>query len=146
MSEEVRCQLRGAVVQPERQEALQALIDYCYARRTLAHADAWDRIRHGEEIVRTLRRLSAVYRTLSTETRGPLLFELGFFRITDGRLEPVASTLPDPHPKAVALVLSEFLSPGAEVRFGTGEAAQGWRLRAEGAVRPLAGEQASRPG
>lgn len=139
MPKEVRCRLRRAVVRPERQEDLQALIDYCYARRTLAHADAWDRIRHGAEVVHALRRRSAVYRTLSTEAQGPLLFELGFFRIAGGRLEPIANALPDPHPEAVALVLSEFLKPGAQITLGEGERAQEWTVEAEGRAVPLPG-------
>ncbi len=138
MPEEVRCRLEDAAVRPARAADLQALIDYCYARRTLAHADAWDRIRHGEEVVRKLRQLSAAYRTLSTETSGPLLFEIGYFRIAEGRLEPVARALPDPHPEAVARVLSEFLEPGARIVFGEGEAARGWTIEAEGQTTSLA--------
>lgn len=142
MPTRVRCQLADAAVRPDRQGDLEELIRFLYGRRMLAHLDTWEQIRHGPEIVRTLRRRSAVYRAMSSETDGPFLFELGFFRIRHGCLEPIADALPDAQPEALARLLSEFLQPGARLHFeypdGTREA---WRAEGEGEVAPLSGAE-----
>lgn len=134
----VRCQLADAAVRSDRQGDLEDLIRFLYGRRTLAHLSTWDQIRHGPEIVHRLRRRSAVYRAMSTETDGPFLFELGFFRIREGHLEPIADALPDAQPEALSRLLSEFLQPGAHLRFEYPDGQQvGWRVEREGEITPL---------
>lgn len=133
----IRCWLENARVRPEREQVLRELIDYLYGRRTLAHVDTWDRIRHGEEIIRKLRKKSAAYRAMSTETRGPFLFALGYFRITDGQLEPIPDALPDPAPEKLTRLLSEFLEPGASIHFEDETCRFGWRIEGEDEIVPL---------
>ena len=137
---EVPIRLEAAQVRPESREALAAIIDRLYRRRSLQRLSTWDRLRYGPEVADFLRRRSRVYRALSGEagTEGPLPFALGFFRITsEGALQPVANALPDPQPELLCRLLSEFLQPGARLFLGEGENETVWQIGGEDDVQRL---------
>lgn len=67
------------------------------------------------ELVQALRRASEVYRELSTKTRGPMPFEIGYLRIRDGRLESISNSLRMDSPEVFVRIVSEFVEPGATI-------------------------------
>ena len=134
-TEKVPIRVEDGRVRPDRRDDLEAVIDRLYRRRTLTRLSTWDQLRYGPEIADYIRRRSRVYRQLSGEmgTEGPLPFALGFFRVTsDGLLEPIADTLPDPEPELLVRLLSEFLEAGARLYFGAEEGGTGWRIEGIG--------------
>lgn len=134
MSATVRCRVEAAHVRPEKADALSALIQQLFNRRNLAYIEPKDRMWLTVELIQSLRRQSTVYRTLSEKTSGPLPFGIGYFRVHDGRLEPVSTTLPTDDPEVLVRVLSEFVEPGALFTFEMDEAVVTWRVEGENEV------------
>jgi hypothetical protein len=137
---EVPVRAEQARVRPDRREKLEDLIARLYRRRSHARLSTWDQLRYGPEIADYLRRRSEVYQQIAGEagTEGPLPFALGFFRVTaEGAFEPVADALPDPKPRLLARLLSEFLQPGARLFFGEGTDETGWAIEGENEIHPL---------
>ena len=119
--EHIAISVENATVRSERRDELKEMIRYLFGRRSLAHADLWDQLRHGTEICKYLRRKSSVYRTMSTEKEGPLLFGLGYLRINNDRLECISGEIPAASNREMVRVLSEFVEPGAVIHLGEGE-------------------------
>lgn len=129
MSDTVPVQIEKAHVRSDRNEELRALIRQLFMRRNLSYTAGQEKMWLRAEIVQSLREKSEVYRSMSSKTSGPLVFELGYFRIRDDRLELTTKGLPDPHPEALARLLSEFVEPGAQLIFRPeDEAPHGWVL------------------
>ena len=137
MPDSVRCVVRNARVRANQAEALEDLIQQLFAQRSLAHIPAKDRQWITAELVQSLRRQSDVYRAMSSKTDGPLLFEIGYFRIRDGELDLITDELPRADPEKVTRVLSEFLEPGAQLLFVAEESTVGWTVRGEDDLTPL---------
>jgi len=111
------CTFKNARVLDARRTDLEALIQKMFARRhhNRVSAGPSGQIWLTVELVQALRRTSEVYRDLSTKTKGPLPFEIGFLRIRDGHLESISDPLPVDQPEVFVRVISEFLEPGATV-------------------------------
>ena len=130
--------MEAAQVRPDRREDLEQIIARLYRRRSLQRLSTWDRLRYGPEIADYLRRRSRVYGQLSGEegSEGPLPFALGYFRVTaEGAVQSTTDALPDPSPKLLVRLLSEFVEPGARLFFGEGADEAGWVVEGEDAVR-----------
>ena len=141
MLSSVRCVVRNAQVRPDQADALHVLIQQLFAQRSLAHIPPKDRQWITAELVQSLRRQSEVYRSMSTMTEGPLLFEIGYFRLRHGVLDLVTDTLPQAQPEAVTRVLSEFLQPGAQLLFESEETAAGWTIQGLDELTALSDEE-----
>lgn len=128
MATDIRCETVNARIRENRAEELEALIRQLFNRRHHDLIASKDKMWLTVELVQSLRKKSSVYRTMSSKTEGPLLFELGYFRIRDGALDTLTDTLPEARPEALARVLSEFLEPGAELHFHTETEAFGWTI------------------
>ncbi len=142
MAVDIRCETVNAQVRPDRVDALEALIRQLFNRRHHDLVASQDKMWMTVELVQSLRKQSSVYRTMSSKTEGPLLFEIGYFRIQDGVLEPISDRLPDARPEAMVRVLSEFLEPGAELHFHTNGEVFGWTIQGVDDVVPLSGATA----
>lgn len=138
MAEDVRCTIVNARVRSDRAADLQALIRQLFNRRHHDYIASQEKMWLTVELVQSLREQSAVYRTMSSKTEGPLPFALGYFRVRDDRLELVSDTLPGAQPEVIARLLSEFLEPGAQLVFRDGEQMLGWTLRGEDEMDPVA--------
>ncbi|PEN15238.1 hypothetical protein CRI94_02870 [Longibacter salinarum] len=114
---EYTCTFSDAAVREESRERLEALIQKMFARRHHNRVSAgpsgqmWLTV----ELVQALRRASEVYRELSTKTRGPMPFEIGYLRIRDGRLESISNSLRMDSPEVFVRIVSEFVEPGATI-------------------------------
>lgn len=138
MGSPVHCRLEAAHVREGKADVLTALIHQLFNRRHLSYVAAGgERAWLTAELVQSLRQQSAVYRAMSTKTEGPLPFALGYFRVREGRIEPISDTMPVEDPEVLARILSEFLEPGARLYIGTGAERQGWHIRDVDAVEPL---------
>lgn len=130
----------NARVRADRADELEGLIRQLFNRRHHDMIASQDKMWLTVELVQSLRKQSSVYRTMSSKTEGPLLFELGYFRIRDGELETVTDALPEARPEALARVLSEFLEPGAELHFSADDASNktfGWQIGGIDELTPL---------
>ncbi len=133
-----RCYLVAARVRADRLARLSELSERLFLRRAFLYLSAADQQWQRPELVQLLRRLSTLYCQCSTPFDGPMLFALGYFRVYDGVLEPVADRIPIDNPELLAWVLSEFLEPGAQVWVEMDAGWCGWHIEGEGQVHPLA--------
>jgi len=128
MPDAYRCIIEHAAVRPDREDDLSELVRTLFSRRNHRYVGGQERMWLEAELVQTVRRASTVYReALSTPTSGPLPFALGYLRLRDGTLETVSETVPATlDPEALVRLLSEFVTPGAVIRFPDHN--QTWRV------------------
>lgn len=138
----IPCRLVNAVVRPDREDRLRDIVRQLFERRNHSYVTGQDKMWLTVELVQSLRRKSEVYReVLSTKTKGPLPFALGHTRIRDGRLEFVTDAIPaSTSPEALALLLSEFLAPGASLHVDANDGVRVWTIRDEGDVEASGGD------
>jgi len=131
MSNRLSCRVYNARVRPRRRESLQDLLYKLFERRHHEYAAGPETNWLTTELVQALRRESDVYRKrLSTETKGPLPFALGYFQLQEGALRLTTRTVPaNVDPKTLVRLLSEFVRPGAMFWFGSDTSGQGWEIR-----------------
>ncbi|WP_397547327.1 hypothetical protein ABUL39_02750 [Rhodothermus marinus] len=134
-----RIRLEQARVRIECREALATLIERLFLRRSFLYLTPADQQWQRPELVQLLRRHSRLYRTISTSFDGPLPFALGYFRVSEDELEPIAEAIPVEDPEQLAWLLSEFLEPGACLWVEMDEGWQGWQIVGEGQLRSLSG-------
>ncbi|AEN72895.1 hypothetical protein Rhom172_0965 [Rhodothermus marinus SG0.5JP17-172] len=132
-----RIRLEQARVRIECREALATLIERLFLRRSFLHLTPADQQWQRPELVQLLRRHSRLYQTISTPFDGPLPFALGYFRVSEDELEPIAEAIPMEDPEQLAWLLSEFLEPGARLWVEMDEGWQGWQIVGEGQLRSL---------
>lgn len=139
MPDRFRCQIKNATVRPEQRETLDGLVRKMFTRRHHNRVGGRETDWLTVELVQSLREESQVYRNeLSTETEGPLPFALGYFRLRDETLEPVSTEIPaNVAPRILAVFLSEFVEPGAQLWFADEEREEGWAIRGVGKVASL---------
>ncbi|BBM70223.1 hypothetical protein [Rhodothermus marinus] len=132
-----RIRLEQARVRIECRAALATLIERLFLRRSFLHLTPADQQWQRPELVQLLRRHSRLYQTISTPFDGPLPFALGYFRVSEDELEPIAEAIPMEDPEQLAWLLSEFLEPGARLWVEMDEGWQGWQIVGEGQLRSL---------
>lgn len=131
MPDRYRCRVEQATVRPERRETLEELIVKLFERRHHSLIASKEKDWLTVELIQALREASQVYRdALSTPIRGPLPFALGYFRVRGGVLECTSDELPATvAPEPFVRLLSEFLEPGAHLRFGPPGEETGWKVQ-----------------
>ncbi len=132
-----RIRLEQARVRIEHRAALATLIERLFLRRSFLYLTPADQQWQRPELVQLLRRHSRLYQTISTPFDGPLPFALGYFRVSEDELEPIAEAIPVEDPEQLAWLLSEFLEPGARLWVELDEGWQGWQIVGEGQLRSL---------
>jgi hypothetical protein len=131
MPDTVPCELSNAAVREEKAEAFQKLVRTLFERRHHEMMAGDDQQWATVELVQSLRRKSEMYREhLSSKMAGPLPFALGYLRIHDGAVTLTTDEVPAAvEPKKLAVLLSEFLKPGAELRMEWDGEPQRWIVR-----------------
>ncbi|MEF8938498.1 MAG: hypothetical protein V5A22_01540 [Salinivenus sp.] len=139
MPDRIVCRVENVVVRDDQRETLDDLIYKMFERRhhTLVAGQEQDWLT--VELVQSLRRESRVYREeLSTKTSGPLPFALGYFQRQGESLTLTSDEVPaNVAPETFVRFLSEFVEPGAQFWFGTGDAAEGWEVAGTDDVEPI---------
>ncbi|MFB6247559.1 MAG: hypothetical protein ABEL97_03225 [Salinibacter sp.] len=130
MPDRIACRVENVVVRDDQRDTLDDLIYKLFERRhhnlVAGQEQDWLTV----ELVQSLRRESEVYREeLSTKTSGPLPFALGYFQRQEEALVLTTDEVPaNVSPETFVRFLSEFVEPGARLWFGTGRAAEGWKV------------------
>ncbi len=132
-----RVRLERAHVRTKYREPLATLIERLFLRRSFLYLTAADQQWQRPELVQLLRRHSRLYQSISTPFDGPLPFALGYFRVSENVLEPIAEAIPVEDSEQLAWLLSEFLEPGACLWIEMDEGWQGWQIVGEGQLRSV---------
>lgn len=136
-----RIRLERACIYADRRAALAALTERLFLRRSFLYLTPADQQWQRPELVQLLRRYSRLYRTISTPFEGPLPFALGYFRVQQDVLEPIAESIPVEDPEQLAWLFSEFLQPGACLWIEEDQGGRGWYIVGEGQLQPCGGAE-----
>jgi len=144
MADRIACRAEQLVVRDDRRETLDDLIYTLFERRHHNYVAGREQDWLTVELVQSIRRESEVYRKeLSTKTSGPLPFALGYFQRHDDRLKLTTDEVPaNVAPETFVRFLSEFVEPGATLRFGSPPEQEGWVVRGVDEIERL--EQSTR--
>lgn len=139
MPDRIECYVENVEVRPEHRETVEDLVYKMFERRHHSYVGGQEQDWLTVELIQSLRRESTVYREeLSTKTDGPLPFALGYFTLDEGILTLTTDQVPaNVSPRTFVRFLSEFVTPGARLWFGTGDQREGWAVHGVDAIEAL---------